>query len=63
MQPTLRYPRFEITLNTDKGRSTHISSAPKQADAVERVVRAYEGKNPVVATIKPLGVMRRAPDR
>ena len=63
MTLTRRYPRFEITINTDHGSFTHISSAPKQADAVERVVKAYEGKNPVVSRIKPLGVMRRAPNR
>ena len=55
MRPALRYPRFEITLKTDQGSFTHISAAPKQADAVERVVKAYEGKNPVVSRIKPLG--------
>ena len=54
-----RYPRFEITINTDHGSFTHISSAPKQADAVERVVRSYSKKNPVVSKIKPLGIIRQ----
>jgi hypothetical protein len=59
MTLTRRYPRFEITINTDHGSFTHISSAPKQADAVERVVRSYSKKNPVVSKIKPLGIMRQ----
>jgi len=53
-----RYPRFEITINTDHGSFTHISAAPKQADAVERVMRSYERKNPVLSKVKPLGVIR-----
>ena len=59
MTLTRRYPRFEITINTDHGSFTHISSAPKQADAVERVVRSYSKKNPVVSKIKPLGIIRQ----
>ena len=59
MTLTRRYPRFEITINTDQGSFTHISSAPKQADAVERVVRSYSKKNPVVSKIKPLGIIRQ----
>ena len=55
---TLRYPRFEITINTDHGSFTHISSAPKQADAVERVMRSYKSKKPVLSKVKPLGVIR-----
>ena len=58
MTLTRRYPRFEITINTDHGSFTHISSAPKQADAVEHVVRSYSKRNPVVSKIKPLGVIR-----
>ncbi|MDB9808391.1 hypothetical protein OAB79_00540 [Yoonia sp.] len=58
MTPTLRHQRFEIPINTDKGSFTHISAAPKQAEAVERVIRSYEGKNPVLSKIKPLGVIR-----
>ena len=57
MTLTRRYPRFEITINTDHGSFTHISSAPKQADAVERVMRSYESKNPVLSRVKPLGVI------
>ena len=56
-----RYPRFEITINTDHGSYTHISSAPKQAEAVERVMRSYSKKNPVVSKVKPLGIMRQKP--
>ena len=59
MTLTRRYPRFEITINTDHGSFTHISSAPKQADAVERVVRSFSKKNPVVSKIKPLGIIRQ----
>jgi hypothetical protein len=58
MTLTRRYPRFEVTINTDHGSFTHISSAPKQADAVEHVVRSYSKRNPVVSKIKPLGVIR-----
>ena len=58
MTLTRRYPRFEITINTDHGSFTHISAAPKQADAVERVVRSYESKNPVLLKVKSLGVIR-----
>ena len=58
MTLTRRYPRFEITINTDHGSFTHISSAPKQAEAVERVMRSYESKNPVLSKVKPLGVIR-----
>jgi len=58
MTLTHRYPRFEITINTDHGSFTHISSAPKQAEAVERVMRSYESKNPVLSKVKPLGVIR-----
>ena len=56
---TLRYPRFEITINTDKGSVTHISSAQTQAEAIDRVMRVYEGKSPVLSNVKPLGVMRQ----
>jgi hypothetical protein len=58
MTLTRRYPRFEITINTDHGSFTHISAAPKQADAVERVMRSCESKNPVLSKVKPLGVIR-----
>lgn len=61
MTLTRRYPRFEITINTDHGSYTHISSAPKQAEAVERVMRSYESKNPVLSKVKPLGIMRQKP--
>jgi len=53
MPTTLRYPRFEIRIDTDKGSVTHISSAQTQAEAIERVMRVYEGKNPVLSNVKP----------
>jgi hypothetical protein len=59
MPKTLRYPRFEIRIDTDKGSVTHISSAQTQAEAIDRVMRVYEGKNPVLSNVKPLGVMRQ----
>ena len=59
MPTTLRNPRFEIRINTDKGSVTHISSAQTQAEAIDRVMRVYEGKSPVLSNVKPLGVMRQ----
>jgi len=50
---------FEIRIDTDKGSVTHISSAQTQTEAINRVMRVYEGKNPVLSNVKPLGVMRQ----
>jgi hypothetical protein len=58
MPPSLRLPRFEITLKTDGQNFKHICAATDQDTAVERVMRPYKSKNPTLLKIKPLGVMR-----
>ena len=56
-------PRFEITIGTGKGSFTHVCAAAVQDAAVERVIRSYDGRDPTVVKIKPLGIISKAPNR
>jgi hypothetical protein len=60
MPPSLRHPRFEITIKTDGQNFKHVCAATDQDAAVERAMRPYKNKNPTLLKIKPLGVMRES---
>ncbi len=53
MPPSLRLPRFEITIKTDGQNFKHICAATDQDAAVVRVMRPYRNKNPTLLKIKP----------
>lgn len=63
MRRKIPQPRFEVTIETDGGMVTHVIAAEQRDAAVERVLKSYERKNPVLMKTKPLGVMRKQPSR
>ncbi len=63
MRGKIPQPRFEVTINTDGGVVSHVIATEKRDDAVARVFRSYERKNPVLVKIKPLGVKGRQSSR
>ena len=60
MPPSLRLPRFEITIKTDGQNFKHICAATDQDAAVVRVMRPYKNKNPTLGLIHNSGLTFQA---
>ena len=49
--------RFEITIKSEGQMLKHICSAPEEAEAVDRIIHTYKHRNPVLVSVKRLGVL------
>ena len=63
MSTAVQLPRYEITVETEKGTVKHICAAPKQDEAIERVMRPYKEISHRVVNVRPLGVIKRPSTR
>lgn len=49
--------RFEITIQSQGRMLKHVCAAPEEAEAVDRIMRSYKQRSPVLVNVKRLGVL------
>lgn len=55
MKNTPQRKRFEITIECNGEQCKHICAAQEEADAIEKMIRAYASLEPKLVNVKRLG--------
>lgn len=57
MSSSQLHQRFEITIQSEGQMLKHVCSAHEEAEAVDRIIRTYKHRSPVLVSVKRLGVL------